>query len=177
MVRSHYPTLTAYITRNHSSRIRTTRLPTICASVSTICQHQGVPVWGEPGLWVSVLWGSSWTILTLSGGVGSLCGEVQCIMANGHMGPSVNRQTDTRDLKHYLPATSSEGGKNLCLSRSRCRVVWAHITYRPEPVWLRHWVKSASVLVTRVVVRGWLRLRLRLLLHCIEGPFTLNVND
>ena len=46
---------------------------------------------------------------------GSLYGEIECIIGNGHMGtPSwwTNILTDTHDWKHYLPATSLAGGKN-----------------------------------------------------------------
>ena len=41
-----------------------------------------------------------------------LCGEVQCIMGNGHVDPP-SEQTDTHNLKLYLPATSLGDGKNM----------------------------------------------------------------
>ena len=53
------------------------------------------------------------------GGAGrGLYNEVQCIMGDGHMGPSRGHtHPHTREWEHYLPATSSAGDKS-CLNRS-----------------------------------------------------------
>ena len=60
--------------------MRTSRLPTVGASVATRCQY----------------WGGA----LLVGGQGqqwSLAGEVQCIIGNGHMGPPPNIMTNTTE--------------------------------------------------------------------------------
>ena len=46
------------------------------------------------------------------GGWDTLYSEVQCIMNNGHMGPSP-LWTYRRLWKHYLPATSFAGGNKI----------------------------------------------------------------
>ena len=51
----------------------------------------------------------------MSGGEWGLYSEVQCIMGIGHMGPSVNRQTDRQtDMTENItfPATSLAGGED-----------------------------------------------------------------
>ena len=67
------------ITRKHSSRMSTARLP-------------------------NVQWGSSWTILNMSG-EGSLYGEVQCIIGDGHMGPPRAHTDWHTDWKRYMAKT------------------------------------------------------------------------
>ena len=73
-------------TRKHSSRIRTARLPTVNASVST----RGFPCTVRSKL--SKFDHVCVCVCVL--GEGSLYSEAQCIMGNGHMGPAVNRHTN-----------------------------------------------------------------------------------
>ena len=99
--------------RKHCSRMRTARLPTLCASVATRCQHWQ---WGGPK-WTKVWTGLISSLchqMSLAGGVpctvrsyvqgsgvghgslysevlcregASLYSDVQCIMGNGHIDP------------------------------------------------------------------------------------------
>ena len=92
-----------YLTRKHSIRMRTTNLSTV-----------GVGGWG----WVPVPWGAGPGGCTVRSKLnkfeqsrGSLYGEIQCIMDNGHTGtlPPGNIHTDRHTRLTTLPYNNFVG--------------------------------------------------------------------